>query len=60
MSGRKPRARRKQELDAIARYIERESHGQGKEKDWFILGDMNIQSCKELAEAPSSKIQEPE
>ena len=49
-AGRKPRARRKQELGAIARYIEREAHGQGKEKDWFILGDMNIQSCKELAE----------
>lgn len=47
-AGRAARARRKEELGAIARYVERESQGQGSEKDWFVLGDMNIQSCDEL------------
>ena len=53
--GKGPRARRAEELTAIAGYIERNSRGAGGEKDWFILGDMNIQSCKELEEIIPAK-----
>lgn len=53
--GRKPRARRAEELQAIAGYIERNSRDTGSEKDWFILGDMNIQNCKELVEIIPAK-----
>ena len=34
----------------IASYIQQRSNGEGRENDWFIIGDMNIQSCKELGE----------
>lgn len=40
------RERRKGELAAIAAWIDRHDEG---EKDFIILGDMNIQSCAELA-----------
>ena len=44
--GRKERARRKQEFDAIARWIDAND---ASERDFVILGDMNIEDCKELA-----------
>jgi len=40
--------RRMHELDTIARWVELND---SVEKDFIILGDMNIEDCKELAEA---------
>ncbi len=47
-SGPAARARRKHELDAIARWIDANDE---VEKDFIILGDMNIENQKELASA---------
>lgn len=41
------RERRAHELESIAKWIKGKSAG--KEKDFIILGDMNIQNCTELA-----------
>ncbi|QDU59865.1 Endonuclease/Exonuclease/phosphatase family protein [Planctomycetes bacterium Pan216] len=47
-NGPKARARRKQELTAIAQWIDAND---AVERDFIILGDMNIENAKELASA---------
>lgn len=47
-AGKKGRNRRAHELAAIGRWID--AHDDGAERDFIILGDMNIENCKELAQ----------
>jgi hypothetical protein len=47
-SGKKARARRQHELDAIGRWI---GEHDAVERDFIVLGDMNIENAKELAAA---------
>ena len=46
--GAREAARRKQELDGIHAWIER---NRGDEKDFIVLGDMNLESCAVLSKA---------
>jgi hypothetical protein len=46
-SGSRNETRRFQELNAIARWVDSKDN---TEKDYIILGDMNIEDCEELAE----------
>lgn len=46
-AGKKNRLRRKHELAAIADWIDRHDE---EERDFIVLGDMNIENAKELAE----------
>lgn len=44
--GSKPTARRAQEIGAITAWIKAQT---GSERDYVVLGDMNIEDCEELA-----------
>lgn len=50
-SGRAATARRAHELGAIHRWI---ASQRGRERDFVILGDMNIEDCEELADVLAS------
>lgn len=51
-AGKENVARRRDELSTIAEWVT--EHDDGPEKDFLIVGDMNIQSCKELDAAMPS------
>ncbi|MEE3258164.1 MAG: endonuclease/exonuclease/phosphatase family protein [Candidatus Latescibacterota bacterium] len=50
-AGKKPRARRQHQLAAVARWIGRHA---AAERDFIILGDMNIENARELQQVTPS------